>query len=307
MFGADYSRGRMVTGVSLSHSRGLGSYSGVDTGTVTSAVTGLYPWIGFKASERVTLWTVAGYGAGGLMLRPGTGTPIETGLSMAMAAGGGRGQLLGSGEGFGLAVKADALWVGTHTDAAAGAGAGGNLDATSAAVSRLRSALEGSRSMTLRGRLALTPSVELGFRHDGGDAETGTGLDLGAGLVIADALTGLAIDLRVRTLVVHQAEGFQERGVSVAVSYDPTPTTPLGFTARVAPAWGGESTSGAEALWGGDTMAGLGHGRLLGQPRGSRRRARSATASRSAASSWGRPAREPARPSTARTTAWATA
>ena len=46
MFGADYSKGRMVTGVSLSHSRGLGSYAGVDNGRVTSAVTGLYPWIG---------------------------------------------------------------------------------------------------------------------------------------------------------------------------------------------------------------------------------------------------------------------
>ena len=32
MFGADYSKGRMVTGVSLSHSRGLGNYASVDTG-----------------------------------------------------------------------------------------------------------------------------------------------------------------------------------------------------------------------------------------------------------------------------------
>ena len=80
MFGADYSKGRMVTGVSLSHSRGLGNYAGVDTGQVSSAVTGLYPWIGYKASERVTVWTVAGYGAGGLMLSPSAGTPIETGL-----------------------------------------------------------------------------------------------------------------------------------------------------------------------------------------------------------------------------------
>ena len=71
MFGADYSKGRMITGVSLSHSRGLGNYAGVDTGRLTSAVTGLYPWIGYKASERVTVWTVAGYGAGGLMLSPG--------------------------------------------------------------------------------------------------------------------------------------------------------------------------------------------------------------------------------------------
>ena len=100
MVGADYSKGRMVTGVSLSHSRGLGNYASVDSGRMTSAVTGLYPWIGYKASERVTVWTVAGYGAGGLLLNPGAGPAIETGLSMAMVAGGGRGQILGDGNGL---------------------------------------------------------------------------------------------------------------------------------------------------------------------------------------------------------------
>ena len=130
MFGADYSKGRMITGVSLSHSRGLGSYAGVDSGRMTSAVTGLYPWIGFRASERVTVWTVAGYGAGGLLLSPGAGAPVQTGLSMALAAGGGRGELLAGDNGFGLAFKADALWVGTRTDAASGPS--GNLEATRA-------------------------------------------------------------------------------------------------------------------------------------------------------------------------------
>ena len=262
MFGADYSKGRMVTGVSLAHTRGLGGYAGVDSGQMTSAVTGLYPWIGYKASERVTVWTVAGYGAGGLLLSPGAGTPIETGLSMAMAAGGGRGQILGGGEGFGLAFKTDALWVGTRTDESNGPG--GHLRGTSAAVNRLRTALEGSQSMELGGRMALTPSVEVGIRQDGGDAETGTGMDVGAGLVFADAVTGLSVDVRVRTLVVHQAEGYAERGVSISVSYNPTPSTPLGFTGRVSPAWGGDSMSGAEALWGRETMGGMGGNHLLG-------------------------------------------
>ena len=262
MFGADYAKGRMVTGVSLSHSRGLGGYSGIDTGQMSSAVTGLYPWIGYKASERVTVWTVAGYGAGGLMLSPGAGAPIKTGLSMAMAAGGGRGELLGDGEGFALAVKADALWVGTRTQAASGAG--GKLKATRAAVNRVRTAIEGSQKMTLGGRMALSPSVEIGIRQDGGDAETGRGMDLGAGLVLADGVTGLAVDIRVRRLLVHQAEGFAEHGMAISVSYNPTPSTPLGFTARVSPAWGGDAMSGAEALWGRESMGGMGQDHLLG-------------------------------------------
>ena len=122
--------------------------------------------------------------------------------------------------------------------------------------------LEGSRAYTLAGRLSLRPSVEVGLRHDGGDAETGAGMDVGAGLIVSDASTGLAVDVRVRTLLVHQAEGFSERGVAVSLSYTPTPSTPLGFTARVAPSWGGQATSGAEALWGRETMAGLAPGGL---------------------------------------------
>lgn len=72
--------------------------------------------------------------------------------------------------------------------------------------------------------------------------------------------TGLAVDVRVRTLLVHQAEGFREWGGALSLSYNPTPSTPLGFVARVAPSWGGEARSGAEALWGRETMAGMAHG-----------------------------------------------
>ena len=261
MFGADYAKGPLVMGLSLSNSRGLGEYAGANAGQVASSVTGLYPWLGYKATDRITVWGVAGYGAGGMRLTPAGGPALESGLSMAMAAAGTRGELIAGGaSGFELAFKADALWVGTSVDGVDGAA--GRLAATDAAVTRFRTGLEGSRDYTLGGRLSLRPSVEVGLRHDGGDAETGAGMDIGGGLVVADAGTGLAVDVRVRMLVVHQAEGFRERGMAVSLSYNPTPSTPLGLTARVAPSWGGEAASGAEALWGRETMAGMGHGSL---------------------------------------------
>ena len=259
MFGADYARGPLVAGLSLSHSRGLGEYAGVTGGQVASAVTGLYPWLGYQVTDRVSVWGVTGYGAGGMLLTPETGAALESGLSMAMAAAGTRGELIAGGAGgFELAFKADALWVGTAIDGVDGPT--GRLAATAAAVTRFRTGLEGSRDYTLAGRLSLTPSVEVGLRQDGGDAETGAGMDLGAGLVVSDSSTGLAVDVRVRTLLVHQAEGFRERGMAVSLSYNPTPSTPLGVTARVAPSWGGEAASGAEALWGRETMAGMARG-----------------------------------------------
>ena len=259
MFGADYAKGPLITGLSLSHSRGLGGYSGVSAGEVTSSVTGLYPWLGYKVSDRITVWGVTGYGKGALTLTPGAGTALRSGLSMAMTAGGMRGELADSVVGgFGLAFKADALWVGTGIEGVDGPQ--GRLAATSAAVTRYRTALEASRDYRFQRGLSLQPSLEVGVRRDGGDAENGAGVDIGGGLIVSDALTGLSADVRVRMLLVHQDQGFRDRGMSVSFSYNPTPSTPLGFTAKLTPSWGGQATSGARALWGRETMAGMAQG-----------------------------------------------
>ena len=63
----------------------------IDVGQVASSVTGLYPWLGYQATDRLTVWGVAGYGAGGLMLTPAGGPALASGLSMKMAAAGTRG------------------------------------------------------------------------------------------------------------------------------------------------------------------------------------------------------------------------
>ena len=177
---------------------------------------------------------------------------------MAMAAGGLRGELADAVVGgFGLAFKADALWVGTGIEGVEGPG--GNLAATSAMVTRYRTALEASRGYRFERGLSLQPSLEVGLRRDGGDAETGAGVDLGGGLIVSDAATGLSADVRVRMLLVHQDQGFRDRGVSLSFGYNPTPSTPLGFMAKVTPSWGGQATSGAQAMWGRETMAGMAH------------------------------------------------
>ena len=267
MLGADYAKGPLMAGLLLSHRRGVGGYQGADVGEVASSVTGLHPWVGYQVTDRVTLWGVTGYGKGSLSLTPGETlalptpslTSLQSGLSMSMLAGGVRGELVDGGVGhFGLAFKADALWVGTGSEAVDGPA--GRLAATEAVVTRVRTALEASQSYVFGHGIALRPSLEVGLRRDGGDAETGAGADIAGSLIASDPLTGLSVDVRVRTLLVHEAEGFRERGVSVSFSYDPTPSTPLGLTARVAPSWGGQARSGAEALWGRETMEGMGAG-----------------------------------------------
>ena len=266
MFGADYSRGALTVGLSVGRTLGLGGYRrDASAGQMTTSMTGFYPWVGYQVNDRVSVWGVTGYGTGGLSLTPEGRSAMETGVSMAMSAVGTRGELIGARAtgGFSLAFKADALWVGAASDLVDGAM--GRLNASDAGVTRVRTALEGSRGYTLGGgRLSLTPSVEVGLRRDGGDAETGAGMDVGGGLAFTDAVTGLSLDVRVRTLVVHQADGFSERGMSLSFGWDPTPSSPLGLTARVAPSWGGQARGGAEALWGGQMAYGMDSHQMYG-------------------------------------------
>ena len=74
----------------------------------------------------------------------------------------------------------------------------------------------------------------------------------------------------MRRLLVAQAKGFAESGMSISISYNPTQSTPLGFTARVSPASGNDAMSGAEALWRPESMGGMSHNQLLGNGRGQR-------------------------------------
>ena len=265
MVGADWARGPLTLGLSVGHSMGLGGYAGASGGQMSTSLTGFYPWVGYQVNDRISVWGVTGYGKGSLSLTPDGGSALETGVSMAMTAVGTRGELLGSRAtgGFSLAFKADALWVGAAS--ARLGGAGGRLNASEAGVTRVRTALEGSRGFTSGdGRLSLTPRLEVGLRRDGGDAETGAGMDLGGGVAFADAVTGMSLDVRMRTLVAHEAEGFRERGMSLSFGWDRTPSSPLGLSARVAPSWGASAQGGAEALWSGQVPYGPGSHQMYG-------------------------------------------
>ena len=88
-----------------------------------------------------------------------------------MAAVGLRGVLKRPGEagGLELTAKTDALAVRTTSEAARGTD-GGNLAPAKAHVTRLRAALEGAWHGIGVGGGALVPTLELGARHDAGDA-----------------------------------------------------------------------------------------------------------------------------------------
>ncbi len=245
LLGVDFTRDRGTAGLVVAHSRGDGGYrSSNGRGEVESAMTGLYPWGRYVASERVTLWGVAGYGTGTLTLTPEGQAPIETDMDLAMAALGGRGVLAEAPPGGGaeLSLTSDALAVRATSEEVRGNT--GGLAASEADVTRLRLGLEG----TWRGLGTLVPTLEIGARHDGGDAETGLGADIGGRVVWADPSLGMRVELAARGLLTHEDGNLSERGFAGSLAWDPSPDSERGAKLTLRHAAGTQATGGMDAL-----------------------------------------------------------
>ena len=252
VMGADYERGRVLAGVAIAYSAGEGSYTEADArGEVESTLLSAYPYLRYTLSERLSVWGVLGLGEGGLTLdmkanENANDERIETDISLAMAAFGARGKLA-SVAGYDLVVKTDVLLVRTESEAVTG------LAAADARTRRLRVTLEGSREIRFGADSVLTPSLEIGLRHDGGDAETGSGLELGGGLRWA-GLKGFSVEVRARGLLAHEERDYEEWGVSASIGLSPGEGD-RGLSMRVGSVWGAAS-GGVERLWSQRALAG---------------------------------------------------
>ena len=255
MVGFDAEWERLLAGVMLSQSTGDGSYrldpaKGDDAGTVESSLTGVYPYARVDLNRQVSAWALAGVGSGELTLHQEGGRPMPTDLSMRMGAVGVKGQVLdGSGPSrIGLNVKSDAMWVGTKSERT------NDMVATEGDVTRVRLIVQGERVFVADNGATFTPSAEIGLRHDGGDAETSSGVEVGAGLrYIAGPIT---VEGQVRMLVAHEESGYEEWGASGAIRMTPS-ASGRGLTLSIAPAWG-RTGSATERLWSAHDARGLG-------------------------------------------------
>ena len=250
--GVDGAWKRWLTGLLLAYSEGDGSFTHVAMpgGDLTSSLTSVHPYAAYTLSDRVRLWGTVGYGSGALRLQLEDRAAMDTDLSMTMGALGVRGSLLNPSHasGLDLALRSDVLWMVMDSAKA------DNLAATEAEASRLRLVLEGSRPVALAGGGSFTPSLEIGLRHDGGDAETGTGIEVGGRLRYASSW-GLSIEASVRGLLAHEAQDYTEWGASGALRFDPG-RQGQGLTAAIVPTWG-TASSGLSRLWHQSTAAGL--------------------------------------------------
>ena len=260
LIGFDAEWERVLAGVMLSQSSGEGSYrldpqKGDDAGTVKSSLSGVYPYVQLDLNATVSAWALAGAGSGELTLQQEGEKPMPTDITMRMGAVGFKGQVLdGTGaSGLAMNVKSDAMWVGTKSERTT------DLIASEGNVSRLRLIVEGKRTFEVASGARITPSAELGLRHDAGDAETGTGLEVGAGLSYAAG--PLTVEGQVRMLVAHEESGYEEWGASGAMRITPS-TSGRGLTLSIAPEWG-RTGSATEQLWSAKDATALGTDRVF--------------------------------------------
>ena len=271
MLGADYARGKWLVGLALAQSEGEGDYrdTGVNPrpdgqtcpdgtgplcddavrtgdGKVEASLTAAIPYAALRASERLKLWGAAGHGTGEVTLKTAMDVSYKADTSWSMAAMGMRGDLFAppaEGSGPALTVTSDALWTRTSSEKTH------DLAASDSDVTRLRLGLEGSWRMVLEGGGHLSPKLEVGARHDGGDAETGSGLDLGGGIAWNDPALGLSLDVSGRTLIAHGNDDLKNRGYAASLAFDPDPATGRGPSLSLRQEFGGQATGGLDALF----------------------------------------------------------
>ncbi len=265
LVGADYARGDWLFGLALTHSLSEGGYTseGASGGKVDASLTAALPYASIQANPRLKLWGAGGYGIGEVTLKTG-GASYRADTDWTMAAAGVRGDLLdAAGNRPAVAVIGDGLWMRSTSDEIAA------LSTADTFVTRLRLGVEASYDFNFDGMGDLTPRVEAGARHDGGDAETGAGMDLGVGINWKAPVFGLSLDVAGRMLILHENEDFADRGISAAVVFDPSPESERGPSLSLRQAIGGSADGGIEALFA--TTTPLGDGGNIGSGAGMRR------------------------------------
>ena len=232
----------LLAGTIVSHSSGEVDYrfSGLvgDDGGIQMELTSAHPYAHWAPLPGLTVWGSVGFGRGSATLADDKGE-AGTDISMTMLAIGSRRELMSVGR-IDLAMKADAFLVQMQS------GEREYLPGVAAETSRVRLALEGSRSFAFANGSSLTGSLELGGLADGGDAETGAGAELGAGFTYMHP-AGLGVQARGHVLLAHEASEFEQWGAGLTVNFD-RGTLGEGLFFAFAPTWGTPST-GAEGMW----------------------------------------------------------
>ena len=243
----------LLTGVALSWNRARFDYhdeaDGADTtGEYQYRNVSFNPYFGWLPVEGLKLWGTFGYGRGEIHIDEDGSDEYSSDTTQSSLAGGFSHRLFAvtghpgigllSGGVITLNVKGDATLARVGVESSEEDIAAQDVDSQ-----RLRLLLAGEVRYGLANGGALRPSLEIGMRYDGGDGETGSGLEVGSGLRYTNPIETLAVAGNVRTSL---AQGYAEWGGGFTVQL--SPRAGRGLSLSLHPVWG-RTQSTAERLW----------------------------------------------------------
>ena len=232
----------VLAGVSVSRSRGMIDYegglgSGTDGGEHDLRLVGVHPFLVWSVTPGLQLWGTVGHAWGELRIVDELGG-LTGAATLNSGALGLNGRLLTRGETT-LSLRGEGALAQLTADST-------TFEVATLDMWRFRLTTELSHELLFSSGTSLTPWAELGARHDGGDGQTGAGLELGGGLRYRVPQVGLTAEGYGRWLAVHEG-ALQEWGVGAMVTIDPGMDR-RGLSASVTPSWG-ETASGVQRLW----------------------------------------------------------
>ena len=236
-----------VAGVAATHLEGWFDYTDVGgqenvEGSYESRVTGLHPYLGWRAPNGSRLYGTVAWGRNDVAIKDDEAGHQAGGGSLAALAVGGNVRLAGGSAGrttLDVRGGAQGTRIGLESN-------GDLLGALSLGVYRARLSLIGSHTLAFGSGASLRPSAELGLRRDGGDGQTGSGMEVGGRIAWTALGSRLRMEARAHALL-NGPDGMQEWGAGGFLELDPG-ANGTGLSMKLAPSWG-PAFSGVGQTW----------------------------------------------------------
>ena len=207
-----YNSEQMLVGLSFMRSFARINYNadGVH-GMFRNGMNTAHPYLYWQPNERFSTWVIGGLGRGEVDVNePRRAHDLAS--DFRMFSGGMRSVLAKRGNTeVGVVLDSFTARLGTN--------ASKDIESVSGQVSRTRMMLEMVHDKPLEAGRSLSIKAELGYRHDAGDADRGSGAEAGFRLGYLDAAGGLDIAWHGRMLLVRESD-YRDLGVGMQVSWD---------------------------------------------------------------------------------------
>ena len=239
--GIDARTDEWLKGVAIAKSTGRMKFD-QDGGLLETRLTAIHPYGQWRLSDDLEWWAILGVGSGKAERSQSGMITLTSSLRMSMAATGLH-LTMRPVKGVDLATRIEASGVMLKTgESEFNLGNLGNLRTFARQV---RAGLEGLKRYKTANGAEVVPHAGIIGRHDGGDGETGSGLDVTGGIRYEKDRS--VTEVRVRKLLVHSSTGYDEWGASLQLRLTPH-TDGSGFSASLRRDWGAE-VDNTDRLW----------------------------------------------------------